>query len=63
VGDAGILVDPLDVDAIAGAVDTLLADPEAAEAMGALGRAAVAERYAWEAEAERLLSLYERLDA
>ena len=63
VGDAGILVDPLDVDAIAAAIDTLLADPEAAQAMGAHGREAVEQRYGWKAEAEGLLSLYDRLDA
>jgi hypothetical protein len=63
VGDAGLLVDPYDVGAIATAIDTLLEDPEAAQAMGARGREAVREHYGWEAEAERLLSLYERLDA
>jgi hypothetical protein len=63
VGDAGLLVDPYDVGAIATAIDALLEDPEAAQAMGARGREAVREHYGWEAEAERLLSLYERLDA
>ena len=63
VGDAGILVDPMDVDAIAASIDALLADPDAAEAMGARGRQAVEERYGWEGEAERLLTLYQRLDA
>jgi glycosyltransferase involved in cell wall biosynthesis len=62
VGDAGVLVDPYDIGAIAEAIDTLLGDPDTAEAMGARGREAVRERYGWEAEAERLLSLYERLD-
>jgi glycosyltransferase involved in cell wall biosynthesis len=62
VGDAGVLIDPYDVGAIAEAIDTLLGDPDTAEAMGARGREAVRERYGWEAEAERLLSLYERLD-
>jgi glycosyltransferase involved in cell wall biosynthesis len=62
VGDAGVLVDPHDVDATAQAIDSLLADPDAAEEMGARGRDAVAERFRWEGEAERLLSLYERLD-
>jgi len=57
-----VLVDPSDVDAIATAIDSLLADPDAAEAMGARGREAVAERFGWEGEAERLLSLYERLE-
>jgi hypothetical protein len=60
VGDAGVLVDPLDVDAIAGAIGELLADPARAEAMGRAGREAVATQFAWEAEGERLLSLYER---
>jgi glycosyltransferase involved in cell wall biosynthesis len=61
VDDAGVLVDPYDVGAIATAVDALLADPGRAEELGARGRELVASRYAWEAEAERLLSLYERL--
>jgi glycosyltransferase involved in cell wall biosynthesis len=38
-GDAALLVDPLDVDAIAGALDRLLADPDLA---GRLGAAALA---------------------
>jgi glycosyltransferase involved in cell wall biosynthesis len=61
IGDAGVLVDPHDVDAIARAVQELLADPARAEAMGRAGREAVAERFSWEPEGERLLSLYERL--
>jgi glycosyltransferase involved in cell wall biosynthesis len=63
VGEAGLLVDPLDVDAIAAAIDRLLADPDEAERRGAAGRAAVSERFSWEAEAERLLNLYARLDS
>jgi glycosyltransferase involved in cell wall biosynthesis len=61
IGDAGVLVDPHDVDAIARAIQELLADPTRAEAMGRAGREAVAERFSWEPEGERLLSLYERL--
>jgi glycosyltransferase involved in cell wall biosynthesis len=61
IGDAGVLVDPHDVDVIAQAIQGLLADPERAEAMGRAGRQAVAERYSWEPEGERLLSLYERV--
>jgi hypothetical protein len=59
VGDAGILVAPHDVEAIAAAIDTLLDDPDRAEAMGARGREAVRQRFGWEGEAQRLLSLYE----
>jgi glycosyltransferase involved in cell wall biosynthesis len=61
IGEAGVLVDPLDVDAIARSIEELLADPGRAEAMGRAGREAVAERFSWEPEGERLLSLYERL--
>jgi glycosyltransferase involved in cell wall biosynthesis len=61
IGGAGVLVDPHDVDAIARAIEDLLADPERAEAMGRAGREAVAERFSWEPEGERLLSLYERV--
>jgi glycosyltransferase involved in cell wall biosynthesis len=61
IDGAGVLVDPLDVDAIAAAVDRLLANPAQAEAMGARGRELVASRYSWEGEAAKLLELYERL--
>jgi hypothetical protein len=60
VDGAGVLVDPHDVDAIAAAIDELLGDPTRGEELGARGREAVATRYAWEGEARRLLSLYER---
>jgi glycosyltransferase involved in cell wall biosynthesis len=61
IGEAGILVDPLDVDAIAAALDELLADPVRAEEIGRKGREAVETRFSWEQEGERLLSLYDRL--
>jgi glycosyltransferase involved in cell wall biosynthesis len=61
IGDAGVLVDPQDVGAIAQAVERLLSDPAAAQEMGARGREAVSKRFSWEPEGERLLSLYERL--
>ncbi len=43
--DAGVLIPPRDVDALAAALDRLLADPMAAAAMGARARAVVAARY------------------
>jgi glycosyltransferase involved in cell wall biosynthesis len=61
IGDAGVLVDPHDVQAIAQAVERLLSDHGAAQEMGARGREAVSRRFSWEPEGERLLSLYERL--
>ena len=54
----GIVVDPLDCDAIAGAIASLLGDPERAEQMGRRGQQAVRSRYNWGEQAERLLNLY-----
>jgi glycosyltransferase involved in cell wall biosynthesis len=54
----GLLVDPLDTDAIAEAVAYLLRHPEEAETMGRNGRQAVRSRFNWESEAQRLLALY-----
>lgn len=39
----------------------ILDNPEAATAMGQRGRAAVEERYNWEAESEKLVPLYRSL--
>jgi len=58
----GLMVDPQDPIAIADAVEWLLAHPEAAEAMGQRGRAAVEETYHWEREAEKLTALYRHLE-
>ena len=41
-GETGLLVDPFDTAALAGAVDRLLSDPELRRALGAAGRARVA---------------------
>lgn len=48
-------------EAIAEALLATLADPAAAEAMGARGRALVLDRYRWEAIATRTLALYEAI--
>lgn len=54
----GLLVDPLDPNAIASAIKYLLTHPGEANAMGERGRRAVQERYNWGAEAAKLLDLY-----
>jgi glycosyltransferase involved in cell wall biosynthesis len=57
----GILVDPLDPRAIAGAIEYVLNNPKEAEAMGRRGRLAVQVRYNWENEERKLLALYEEV--
>ena len=62
LGDgAGLFVDPLDPPSIAQAIEWLFAHPKEAEAMGQRGRELVLKKYNWDAEAQKLLTLYERL--
>lgn len=57
VGDAGVLVDPLDVASIAGGLDTLLGDPDRRARLGAAARVRAAT-YTWTATAEGMAALY-----
>ena len=59
----GLVADPRDPAAIAAAIEYLLTHPEEAEAMGQRGRAAVRDRFNWDGEGARLLSLYRGLHA
>jgi len=59
--ECGLLVDPLDTQAIAEAIQWLLEHTEDAEEMGKRGRRAVETRYNWELEAHKLLKFYEGL--
>jgi len=61
LGGAGILVDPLDVDAIADALRWLLSHPDEAQRMGRIGREAVVRQYNWEREVGELFMLYRRV--
>jgi len=56
-GEDGILVDPLDVRALAGAIDRLLGDPKERQRIGAAGRNRVAE-FAWDRVAEQYRLVY-----
>lgn len=57
----GLLVDPTDPAAIAGAMTWILRNPAEARAMGERGRRRAQERYSWDAEARRLTAFYEAL--
>ncbi|MBW3613502.1 MAG: glycosyltransferase family 4 protein, partial [Chloroflexi bacterium] len=57
----GVVADPTSAAAMAGAIESVLADPVEARAMGERGRRAVAERYHWGVAAERLLEVYSAL--
>jgi glycosyltransferase involved in cell wall biosynthesis len=61
--NCGFMVDPADPQAYAEAIEYLLLHPEEARQMGENGRRAVEEKYNWGAEAEKLLDIYEKLEA
>lgn len=57
----GLLVDPKDPRAIAGAMQWILDHPVEAAEMGRRGRRAIEERFNWETESESLIALYRNL--
>jgi len=57
----GVLVDPMNPMAIAGALLSVLGNPPEAQAMGARGHEAVEKKFRWENEKQKLLKLYESL--
>ena len=57
----GLTVDPLDPEAISGAIQYLLEHPEAAQQMGESGRRAVEEVFSWSKEGEKLVRFYNSL--
>lgn len=59
--DAAAVVPDADVDAFADALRTLIDEPETAKALGARGRAHVAQRYRWPAAAATLDGIYREL--
>jgi glycosyltransferase involved in cell wall biosynthesis len=65
VGEAGcgLMVNTGEPRQIADALRTLARDPGRRNSMGALGRAAVLERYNWEVEAGTLIKCYQELMA
>lgn len=57
----GLLVNPLDTQDIAKAIQWVFEHPDEAEAMGKRGREAVQIRYNWEDEANKLLAFYKEI--
>ncbi|WP_298832106.1 glycosyltransferase [uncultured Piscinibacter sp.] len=57
----GVCVDATDVAAIAGAIRRIVDAPQAVQAMGEAGRAAVQAHYRWSSAEAELLALYEEL--
>jgi len=57
-GECGLLVEPGDSEALAGALATLLADAQRRGRMGAAGRARVLRRYSWAAVAAHTAESY-----
>ena len=56
-GETGLLVDPLDVDAIANAIIGLLQNPSEARRLGDSGRKRAERDFGWRARAEQFLEL------
>jgi glycosyltransferase involved in cell wall biosynthesis len=59
--ETGLLVPPGDPDALADAVDALLADEPRRERLGQAARRLAQERYSWADIARRLAAIYEGL--
>lgn len=56
--DCAIAVDPENIDEYAKAIKLLLNDPQMAEKMGENGKRLIFEKYNWDNEQEKLLTLY-----
>ncbi len=59
----GILVDPLNPEEIAEAIEWLLKNSGEAEKMGQRGRELVLLKYNWEVESQKLITLYKKLNS
>jgi glycosyltransferase involved in cell wall biosynthesis len=60
-GENGWLVPPGNVQALAGALASVIADPNEARARGIRGREDVAARFSWQVIVERLVAAYRRV--
>jgi glycosyltransferase involved in cell wall biosynthesis len=62
-GECGLLVEPGSGRALAGAIDTLLRDPDRRAAMGEAGRRRVEALFTWRRAAERTVDVYREMVA
>ncbi|MBN3033725.1 MAG: glycosyltransferase family 4 protein [Candidatus Saganbacteria bacterium] len=60
-GQSGLLVPKQDPEALAGAINSLLADPERARAMGRRGRQLVETKYNWRTIVKQVEAIYEEV--
>ncbi len=60
VGDAGILVPPMDKAALAGAMTDLMDNPDYAEKLGKEGYRRVLEHFTWKKAAEKTVEIYQK---
>ena len=60
-GETGLLVPPDDAGALAGALNSLLRDPDRAHAMGERGRERAIADFSWPAIAAQTVALYSEL--
>lgn len=58
VGDAGLLVDVKDADAMAKAIETLLLDADSRAHYGAAGRKRIEDKFCWTLAAKEMTALY-----
>lgn len=59
--ECGILVNPLDPNAIRTAAESLINDKSLAKKYGANGRKAILEKYNWDIEAKKLVGIYQQI--
>lgn len=57
----GVCVDPTNIQAIADAINSFIANNEIAQQMGENGRKAVEEKFNWKVEEKKLIELYQHL--
>ncbi len=60
VGDAGLLVDPKNIDELTSSIDSILADPVLAKSLVEKGLARV-KNYSWSKMAEQTLAIYKEV--